>query len=293
MSMRIIIFGAAGQIGTDCTRVLKEHGYEVIPLTRDEVDFSDAQKVSAVVIDYSPAVVVNACAYTAVDKAETDSVLADQINHRSVASLAGACEQEGVLLVHLSTDYVFDGRSSTPYDENAPVNPLGVYGKTKLAGEQAIARVMSQYFILRTSWVFGQHGSNFVSTMLRLAAERDQLSVVSDQRGRPSYAAHLVDVIVLLIQRYESQEIAPFGIYHCSNDGELSWYEFAQAIFANAHERGVLNRLPTVSAIPSSAYPTPAPRPMYSVLNTAKLESVLGRGMPTWQQGLSDYFTRS
>ncbi len=291
MSTRIVVFGAAGQVGTDCVSALQHLGYDVVPLTRAEVDFSDADKVSDAVMEYSPRIVVNACAYTAVDKAEADTVLADQINHLSVASLAKACEQQGALLIHLSTDYVFDGQSSVPYKEDSPVNPLGVYGKTKLAGEQVIAQAMTQYFILRTSWVFGKQGNNFVSTMLRLAATRDQLGVVSDQMGRPSYVMHIVAVIVLLVQRYELHEATPFGIYHCSSRGEVSWYTFAQAIFSVAHKNGVLGQVPTVDAIPSSSYPTPAPRPMYSVLNTSKLEAVLGQPMPSWEQGLADYFS--
>lgn len=292
MATRIMVFGAAGQVGTECVATLRHHGFDVLALTRHDVDFVNVDEVFAAVEKYRPLVVVNACAYTGVDKAEEERELADQINHRSVECLANVCEKVGALLIHLSTDYVFDGRSSTPYSEGSPVNPLGVYGETKLAGELAVTESMTRYIILRTSWVFGVHGNNFVKTMLRLAETRDQLSVVSDQCGRPSYVPHIVHVILELIQRYSAEGDVPSGIYHCSSQGELSWYEFARAIFVAAHTQGVLDNLPLVNAIPSTEYPTPAPRPMYSVLSTRKLEALLGRSMPPWQDGLNDFISR-
>jgi dTDP-4-dehydrorhamnose reductase len=286
--MRIMLFGARGQVGTDCAKALKAQGYELLALSRQEVDFSDVKQLVHAVESYNPDIVVNACAYTAVDQAEVEIALADQINHISVKALAQACVKVNAFLIHISTDYVFDGVAKEPYIESSLVNPLAVYGRTKLAGERVITNAMSQYIILRTSWVFGKSGNNFVKTMLRLAGERDQLSVVSDQFGRPTYVGHIVTVILSLVERYESGEKFPSGVYHCSSRGEVSWYAFAKAIFDMAHDKGILEVVPNVEAIPSTDYPTPAPRPMYSVLDTTKLEQLLGKEMPSWQDGLTD-----
>jgi dTDP-4-dehydrorhamnose reductase len=282
-----MLFGARGQVGTDCAEALRSQDYELLALSRQEVDFSDVKQLVNAVENYNPDIVVNACAYTAVDQAETDVELADQINHLSVKALAQACVSVNAFLIHLSTDYVFDGMAMEPYVESSSVNPLTVYGQTKLAGERAISDTMSQYIILRTSWVFGENGNNFVKTMLRLAGERDQLSVVSDQVGRPTYVGHIIIVILSLIERYERGEKCHSGVYHCSSRGEVSWCDFANAIFDMAYEKGMLDVVPKVEAIPSAAYPTPAPRPMYSVLDTTKLEQLLGMEMPSWQDGLA------
>ncbi|MFT5419554.1 MAG: dTDP-4-dehydrorhamnose reductase [Candidatus Endobugula sp.] len=290
--MRILLFGATGQVGSDCAEVLMRKSYDLVTISRADVDFADAKKVAEIVMQYRPDVVVNACAYTAVDKAETEPLLADQVNHLSVASLASACNTVSALLIHLSTDYVFDGSASMPYDESSSVNPLGVYGSTKWLGEQSVIKLASQYIILRTSWVFGKNGNNFVKTMLKLAGEHKELSIVSDQVGRPTYVGHIVDVIVTLVERYDRQAVIPWGIYHCSSLGEVSWHQFAQHIFDLAYRQGRLPQLPVLSAIASSSYPTSAPRPMYSVLNTNKLEALLGRRMPSWGEGLEDLLAK-
>jgi dTDP-4-dehydrorhamnose reductase len=289
--MKIIVFGAAGQVGSVCASALQKKGYDLILMTRRDVDFADVETVASVVLCHQPDVVINACAYTAVDKAETEAVLADKVNHLSVASMAEACQQIDALLIHLSTDYVFDGKSHTPYDELSAVNPLAVYGKTKLLGEQAIVRLMDKFLVLRTSWVFGEAGNNFVKTMLRLAKERDELSVVSDQIGCPTYAGHIVEVIIALLESYEYNENIPWGVYHCSDNEPVSWYEFARCIFERAFQLGVLSQLPTLHAIGSESYPTPAPRPKFSVLNTQKLAMLLGRPMPSWRQGLDQFLS--
>ncbi len=287
--MRIMLFGAAGQVGSDCLIALKTKAHEVIAVTRNQLDFADECAVVSYVEQCKPNVIINACAYTAVDKAESESDLADQINHKTVAALAKCCHVNGILLLHLSTDYVFDGHADTPYLEDSCVNPLSVYGKTKLQGEKAIEEHATQYIILRTSWVFGENGNNFVKTMLKLAKDRDQLSVVSDQSGRPTYAGHIVNVLLFFVEKYNKDGIIPYGIYHCSSSGETSWYEFAQAVFEQAYIAGVIAKKPQVSPIPSSAYPTPAPRPMYSTLDTSKLESTIGQALPSWREGLSRF----
>lgn len=293
MNERIIVFGAAGQVGADCVVALRQAGYQVDAITRAQLDFSDGDGIEAVMDSSKPSIVVNACAYTAVDKAEDELSLAEKINHHGVGVLAKACRKHEALLIHLSTDYVFDGRASEPYTELSPVNPLGAYGQTKWRGEEAITQTLEKHVILRTSWVFGEQGNNFVKTMLRLGESREELSVVSDQVGRPTYVGHIVDVILVLIDKYLKSQPVPFGLYHCSSSGVVSWYEFAKAVFSEASRLGVLNNVPQVHAIPSSDYPTPAPRPAFSVLDTSKLEKLLGYPMPEWKQGLLEFLKHS
>lgn len=292
--MRIMLFGAAGQVGADCNAVLcNNKNDELKAITRQQVDFSERDQVIAAVRTYQPDIVINACAYTMVDKAETESILADKVNHLSVAGLAAACADVDALLIHLSTDYVFDGKADFPYDEQSQTNPLTVYGKTKRLGELAVIQSTLKYIILRTSWVFGQRGNNFVKTMLRLSNHRDEIRVVDDQVGCPTYTGHIVSVISWLIERYRHNSASlDWGIYHCCNRGTVSWYEFAVSVFEEACAQGVLAVAPEVKAIPSSAYPVPAPRPMYSVLNPHKLETLTGQCMPSWREGLSCFFSQ-
>ena len=287
--MRVLVFGAAGQVGTACVSALRGAAYEVLALSRRDADFAQPQQVAERVLQLKPDIVVNACAYTAVDKAEQEPELADLVNHHSVLAMAKACSQLEIPLVHLSTDYVFDGAADQPYREDSPVAPLGVYGETKLAGERALAEVLDHHIILRTSWVFGESGGNFVKTMLRVGQQRDQLAVVDDQIGRPSYVGDIVAVIQCFIDRYRQEDVLPWGIYHCSSDGEVSWYQFAQAIFQEAQATGVLQKLPDVLPITTAEYPTPAPRPAYSVLATEKLAAFMGSPLPSWRQGLQTF----
>ena len=288
--MKVVLFGAAGQLGTDCYQRLNAAGYEVVPLSRDQVDFSDPTAVGESILNTTPDFVINACAYTAVDRAETDAAQADLVNHLSVAEMARCCDQLQIPLLQLSTDYVFAGDGTQPYREDDSVSPLGVYGKTKLAGEVAIQQQHPKHIILRTSWVFGTHGNNFVKTMLRLGGEREQLRVVSDQWGRPTYTGDIVTAIESFLDSYQQQGELPWGIYHCSSEGETNWHEFAQTIFAEAMSANLLQRVPQVEPIPSSAYPTPAPRPHYSVLDTSKLTQFMGSPLPHWRQGLQTFF---
>ena len=284
-NIRILLLGAAGQVGAECDKLFRQAGCLVTAITRKEVDFSDIEFSGVNVCDNqlenilclaSHDVVVNAMAYTAVDKAEVEPELADKINHLSVKVLAQCCAKYDIPLVHISTDYVFNGNADKPYTETSKVNPLGVYGKTKWLGEQAIVLHSPKHIILRTSWVFGLHGGNFVKTILRLASERDELTIVSDQRGCPTYAADIASVILRIIQKYSEGESVDWGIYNCVGEGELSWYEFAQAIIEQAYDNKYLKTCPRVVPVPTVAYPTPAARPAYSVLNTNKLAVLLG-----------------
>lgn len=287
--LKVLLFGAAGQVGSDCLQALSDKGYSVEAVTRQSLDFADAEAVAAKVLSLKPEIVINACAYTAVDKAETEIELADKVNHLSVAALAEACATLAIPLIHLSTDYVFDGTRSSPYREDSSVNPVSVYGKTKLAGERVIQEKSDRYIILRTSWVFGEQGHNFVKTMLRLGKDRDQLKVVNDQLGRPTYVGDIVSCLVHCVAQYEQDKILPWGIYHCCSEGETSWYGFAKAIFAEAKAQGLIAREPEVLAIPSSEFPTPAPRPAYSVLSTEKLDQFMSSPLPHWQVGLKKF----
>lgn len=287
--MKILLLGAKGQVGSECELLFRASGFDVLPLSRQQLDFADIRALEQQVTEAKPDIVVNACAYTAVDKAETEQGLAQQINATSVEALASVCEQIGAILLHLSTDYVFDGQATTPYTEDMPANPLGIYGSTKYAGEQAIIQRMEQFIILRTSWVFGLYGNNFVKTMLRLGQEREQLSVVSDQWGRPTYAKDIAQVIVDLIKHYQHHQSLPWGIYHCCNAGETTWHKFAVSIMQLGLEYKVLSKPVQVNPIPAVDYPTPAPRPAYSVLNTGKLEALVGP-MPDWDSSLNSFF---
>lgn len=287
--MKILLFGANGQVGSDCAKALLDAGFNVICSSREDTDFGDPVSVFSKVMNESPEFVINACAYTAVDKAEEEKSLANKVNHLSVEALAQSCAELSIPLLHISTDYVFDGAGSQPYKETSPVKPLAVYGTTKLAGEKAILAGLSEHIILRTSWVFGEQGNNFVKTMLRLGADRDALNIVDDQYGRPSYVGDIVNVICFFVDRYATTKTLPWGIYHCSSEGAVSWFEFAQAIFTEAKALGVLEKAVKVNPIPSSEFPTPAPRPAYSVLDTSKLEQLIDAPLPHWKQGLHQF----
>ena len=292
--MRILLLGASGQVGSECKALFQQAGYTVFAITRKELDFSCVDSAGDLAKKLLgpelPCIVVNAMAYTAVDKAESEPDLADKINHLSVTYLSQYCAKYDIPLIHLSTDYVFDGTGVDPYLESSEVNPLGVYGKTKWLGEQVIESHLSRYIILRTSWVFGVHGNNFVKTILRLAEDRDTLPIVGDQYGCPTYAGDIAAVIVELIQKYTSDLTLDWGVYHCVGEGVVSWCEFSQVIVDEAYARGLLSRPPEIVSISTGAYPTPAARPAYSVLNTNKLSMLLGRQLLPWRTGLAAFF---
>lgn len=283
----VLLIGAAGQVGSACYHSLTEAGHRVKAITRSELDITALDMIEPVVAGYSPSVVVNATAYTAVDKAEAEPERADIINHLAVKRLAEVCEAQSIPFIHLSTDYVFDGASSQPYTENSVANPQSVYGKTKHLGELAVQSAMSHYIILRTSWVFGEAGNNFVKTMLRLASQRDELSVVADQYGCPTYAGDIAATVTAFVQRIFSQEPVNWGIYHCVCQEPVSWCDFAVAIFAEARQHQLLDAVPRVQPIGTHQYPTPAVRPKYSTLATDKLALELGQMMPSWRIGLA------
>lgn len=282
--MKILLFGKTGQLGNACLAALGNH--QLVALDRAAADFSQPEQVAQAVMRERPDIVVNACAYTAVDKAESEQALAFAVNRDSVAAMAGACTELGIPCIHVSTDYVFRGDGSEPYRELDSTDPQGVYGQSKLEGEQQLQAANPRHVILRTSWVFSAHGNNFVKTMLRLGRERDQLGVVGDQLGNPTFAGDIAGVIAHLVQDYSDRGELPWGIYHCSSNGTCSWFEFAQEIFQRAEARGMLEAAPAVNRITTADFPTPAKRPAYSVLDLSRLEAYLGRPMPDWREGL-------
>ncbi len=283
---KVLVTGAKGQVGSEIVKAVPA-GFTVIGLGSNELDITNQQQVTAVIAQYKPDLIINAAAYTAVDKAESDSDNAYAVNQQAVAWLAQAAKQADIPLFHISTDYVFDGESTTPYKETDPVNPQSVYGMSKLAGEQVLAATHNKHIILRTSWVFGAEGNNFVKTMLRLGKERDELSVVADQHGCPTSASSIAKVLWQLAEKYVSERTLPWGVYHFSNSPACTWYEFACEIFEQAVKAGVLERKPIVHPITTAEYPTPAKRPAWSVLDCCKIEDLITNATDSWKKELN------
>lgn len=280
MIQKALVLGAGGQLGRELSRTAGE-GVDCVALTRQQLDIADPSAVSACLAELAPSVVLNAAAYTAVDAAEADPAAARRANVDAPANLAVACRDSGIRLIHVSTDFVFDGRSAVPYRVDAPVAPLGEYGRSKLAGELAVQRTLPGALIMRTGWVYSRFGSNFVKTMLRLMAERDELAVVADQVGTPTWARGLAGALWAAAARPELR-----GIYHWSDDGQCSWYDFARAICEEACAIGLLARPVKIRPIAASEYPTAAQRPAYSVLDkTTSWRDLALPGVP-WRDQL-------
>lgn len=288
---RILLLGADGQLGTELRRSLAAQG-ELVAATLsgtldggacEIADFSQPDTLPALLARTSPDVVVNAAAYTAVDRAEQEVELVFRINAEAPDVLAAACAARGATFVHYSTDYVFDGQGTRPYREDDTTSPLGVYGASKLAGEIAVLSSGARHMIFRTAWVYAAHSQNFLRTMLRVGAERDTLRVVADQVGTPTPAALLADVTAQALRA----DAAPSGLWHATPAGQASWHAFAEAIFEGAVARGLLARAPEVEAITTADYPTPAARPAYSVLDCGALQHDFGIVLPDWRSGLA------
>ena len=283
MSKAILLLGSNGQVGKEIIQILEPYG-NTIATVRPTVDLAQPKTLCSVIRENQPQIIINAAAYTAVDKAESEPELAKAINGTALGILAEETEKLGAFLVHISTDYVFDGNNSCPYKETDATNPVSVYGNTKLLGEEAIQKSCAHHFILRTAWVYGTFGkSNFVKTMLRLGAEREEIRVVADQIGSPTWAKSIADAIAQIIPQL-TPEIA--GIYHYTNSGVASWYDFAVTIFEEAQQLGFPLKVQRVIPITTPEYPTPARRPSYSVLSCAKISTVLGNHPPHWRQPL-------
>ena len=288
--MKILLFGKNGQVGWELNRSTLPLG-EVVALGREDADFSEPESLRQIVQDVSPDVIVNAVAYTAVDKAEEEEGLAIKINGLALGILAEEALKLGALLVHYSTDYVFDGTKESPYHETDKPNPINAYGRTKLAGEQAIQSSGCDHLIFRTSWVYASRGHNFLLTMLKFAQERDALSIVNDQIGSPTSARLIADTTALCVQQAIKERLVGIfssNLYHLTTSGHTSWHGFTKEILKLASNSLNLQlTIKELKAIPTSDYPTPAIRPMNSQLALTKLESIFTIKMPDWRKSLS------
>ncbi|MBC6988172.1 dTDP-4-dehydrorhamnose reductase [Hymenobacter sp. BT491] len=280
---KIVVFGASGQLGQCLQHVAKERNVtDVVFLPEEQADILDAAKLQAVFAQYRPAYCINCAAYTAVDRAEDDVDLARKINRDGAENLSRVCDEFETTLIHISTDFVFAGTGNQPLIETDETEPISVYGLTKLEGEQVVAEHTSRYFILRTSWLYSEFANNFVKTMLKLGRERDELRIIWDQIGTPTYAIDLAGCIFTIIERQSQQ----YGVYHYSNEGVTSWYDFAKAIFEFSNT--------SVNAVPirTAEYPTKATRPAYSVMDKTKVKTNLQLAIPHWRDSLKECMSR-
>ncbi|HIF9267928.1 TPA: dTDP-4-dehydrorhamnose reductase [Photobacterium damselae] len=290
--MKVLITGSNGQVGSCLVKQLEScPDIECLAFDRDKLNITSEQEVKKNVFEFLPNIIINAAAYTAVDKAEDEVELSYAINRDGPKYLAQAAENVGAVLLHISTDYVFSGDKDGIYVETDTVDPQGVYGKSKLAGEQAVLDNCSRAIILRTAWVFGEEGNNFVKTMLRLAQQRDELGIVADQFGGPTYAGDIATALITIAKTImiegDDFESSKYGIYHYSGLPHTSWCDFAQTIFDKIIEQKVLNKVPIVNAISTEDYPTQAKRPANSKLNTQKITETFGIQASDWQHALN------
>ena len=289
----IVVVGRRGMLGRDVVESLKNAGLTVAALDSTAIDITKRESVHSVLSRISaPRLLINCAAYTAVDKAESEPEAAFAVNRDGPANLAGECERRGMPLIHISTDYVFNGESERPYKEDDAADPLNIYGRSKWEGEEAIRSRLAEHIIVRTSWLYGSSGQNFVKTILRLGKEREELKVVSDQYGCPTWSFDLAGCLVRIAERtlLGSQD-APRGSFHFCGEGVTSWYEFALAILDEARRRES-SRIARVSPVPGSSYPTVAVRPRYSALDCGKIEASFGIAPPLWGKSLARLMDR-
>ncbi len=290
--MKILLFGSAGQVGSELAQLLEGMG-DLKACARGDVDFTNPQEIVSIISEYEPDVIVNAAAYTAVDKAESESEIAFQVNSEAVEIIASEANRSGAWLIHYSTDYVFDGTKTGLYDENDMPNPVGIYGQSKLAGENAIRESGCRYIIFRTSWVYGVFGHNFVKTILRLAKTKDELKVVSDQKGIPTSAGLIAKVTKDSIEKALMNQW-PVGTYNLVAKGEASWFEFACYLVQFAHKSGIVLQLgpENIKPVNTESYPTAATRPANSRLDSTLLQSLLGFDLPDWKSSVEEVIQR-
>ncbi|MEM7579302.1 MAG: dTDP-4-dehydrorhamnose reductase [Mastigocoleus sp.] len=286
----VLLIGSTGQIGTELQLTLSSK-FVVYPVTRSIVNLTELNTLRRIIRDVKPYIIINAAAYTAVDKAESQPELAHTINAKAPEAIAQEANKLGAFFIHISTDYVFDGKASRPYRETDPTCPINIYGKTKLAGEEAIHEFCPNHLILRTAWVYGTFGkSNFVKTMLRLGTQQEQIRVVADQTGTPTWSRDIAVTITQLAEKISQSngEKSIVGTYHFTNGGVATWYDFAVAIFDYTSRLGKSLKVEKVTPITTAEYPTPALRPNYSVLDCAKIYQILGTHPTHWQQSLKE-----
>jgi dTDP-4-dehydrorhamnose reductase len=286
----IWLLGSKGMLGSELSQALEQRGLAWVGTDR-EVDIAQSAALDAFLEQQREPVtwLVNCAAYTAVDKAEDDAEACRRLNVDGPANIAGAAHRIGAKALHFSTDYVFNGRGTTPYKETDPTDPAGIYGLTKRDGERAFFANHEASYILRTAWLYGRNGNNFVHTMLRLMGEREEVRVVNDQRGSPTWAKDLAETVTGLIMRADSGEAVKYGIYHYTNEGAISWFDFAEAIYAQGKKLGLISGDCAVKPCSTAEYPTRAVRPAYSVLDTGKIKQALGIAIPRWDASLTRY----
>ncbi len=290
--MRVLITGCKGQVGCSLTEKLaKDTNTIVLALDRNYLDITNFDAVHAAVAEFQPNIIINAAAHTAVDKAEEEVELSYAINRDGPKYLAQAAQRVGAAILHISTDYVFEGNKVGEYAESHITNPQGVYGESKLTGEIAVAEECDKYIILRTAWVFSENGNNFVKTMLRLGSHLDSLNIVGDQFGGPTYAGDIANALIKIAKRIDLGDAIEYGVYHFSGLPHVSWYEFAETIFDTALEQGVIKRKPLLTSITTEQYPTPAKRPSNSRLSTEKINNAFLIEASDWKTALSDIQT--
>jgi dTDP-4-dehydrorhamnose reductase len=282
----IAILGAQGQVGRALALELKRQGRFVYAFSQEQADLTSPKAVVQLLGHANPSAVINAAAYTAVDQAEREEEQAFRINAEAPGTIAQWCARRGIPFVHYSTDYVFSGEGSKPWREDDPKGPLSVYGRSKLAGEEAVTKAGGSSLILRTSWVYDADGKNFLNTMLKLGAEREEFRVVADQVGAPTFAGHLATATLEALDRAAAMKVFPSGVYHACAAGETNWREFAQSIFEEAHRRELALKVKVVTPILTAEYPTPAKRPLNSRLDMHRLFEVFDVKLPEWQVGL-------
>lgn len=287
--MRVLITGCHGQVGYCLTQQLSgDENTTVLALDKESLDITNQEAVNNTVAEFQPSIIINAAAHTAVDKAEEEVELSYAINRDGPNHLAQAAQSVGAAILHISTDYVFEGNKVGEYQETDITNPQGVYGESKLAGEIAVAKACDKHIILRTAWVFGVNGNNFVKTMLRLGATRDQLSIVGDQFGGPTYAGDIAHALVQIAKRITEGNEVEYGVYHYSGLPHVSWFEFAEIIFNTAIEQAVISNKPNLTSITTDQYPTPAKRPNNSKLSTDKITKNFAIKASDWTAALNN-----
>jgi dTDP-4-dehydrorhamnose reductase len=282
--MKVLLTGSKGQLGQEVEKLGMNAGLDIIPMDLPEIDITDSEMLTQIFSDLKPSIVINAAAYTAVDLAETQKDICYAVNSAGPANLTQLCDKYNARLIHISTDYVFDGKGNTPYHEDDPVSPVNVYGHSKAEGESAVIAGSGKHLVLRTSWLYGKYGKNFVKTMLRMGQEKKVIKVVNDQYGCPTCAYDLAKVIIIIAQQLESKSDT-WGIYQYCGNGITTWYDFAVSIFQFAGEIGV-NKIPVITSIPTSQFPTAAKRPLYTALDCSKTKSSFGVEIYPWRQSL-------
>ena len=287
--MRILLTGCDGQVGCEICRKAPDYGFDVIPTDIGNLDITDIDAIRRLQDEHHAEIVINSAAYTAVDEAESDQQLAHEINALGAQNLATVARECNLPILHISTDYIFSGKASTPYKDDSEPDPQGVYGQTKLAGEQLVAETNSKHLTLRTSWVFGIDGQNFVKTMLRLGIENEEINVVADQFGSPTFAGHIATALLQLTKQYQQNGDLPWGNYNFCDAGTTTWHMFATKITQMGLEYGLLTKLPVVHPIRTEDYPTPATRPLYSVMDCSLFHQTFPEiGISSWESGLRE-----